>query len=94
MTEKRFKVKEISYYNSYSFNSGTDYIVYETVISKGVKGKIIKEEVEYARFISLTLADRLCDLLNELHDENKELKQQLKQCRDKFNYLITYGVKG
>ena len=29
----------------------------------------------------------------ELAEENEQLKQQLKDCKDKYNYLMTHGVK-
>ena len=35
----------------------------------------------------------LLDLLNQLSDENEELKQRLQDCKDKYNHLMTYGVK-
>lgn len=38
-------------------------------------------------------ARQTVDLLNQLSEENEQLKQQLTDCKDKFNHLITYGVR-
>ena len=31
--------------------------------------------------------------INRYRKENEQLKQQLKDCKDKYNHLITYGVR-
>ena len=73
MTEKQFKIHKFTSYNSYKVHSGDWFQVYEKTILNKNDG--IEETIVYGEFGNEREAKQLCDLLNMLHEENRELRK-------------------
>ena len=84
MIEKRFRIHKFTSYNSYKVHSGDWFQVYEKTILNKNDG--IEETIVYGEFGNEREAKQLCDLLNMLHEENKQLKKENKELRQYLDW--------
>lgn len=73
----------------YSINNRNEFDIIDHVESEEKDGICIYNDLGFYPFSS---APALCDLLNNLHDENEELKQIIKDIMYQVEYESSYST--